>query len=89
MGTNKLVWATQVKFIVLQVMGGEEGVLSMALNIHVHATRMIGMFVQRKQQQSVYDDSAVIRREARLLRQPNWIASFFFRFDTQRPGETY
>ena len=31
---KKLVWATQLKSIGLQGMGGEEGILSMALNIH-------------------------------------------------------
>lgn len=34
MSTKKLVWATQLKSIGLQGMGGEEGILSMALNIH-------------------------------------------------------
>ena len=34
MSTKKLVWATQLKSIGLQGMGGEEGILSMALHRH-------------------------------------------------------
>ena len=50
MSTNKFVWTTQVKSIELQGMGGEEGILSMALHIHFHArARAVGMLRPKKQ----------------------------------------
>ena len=76
MSTKKLVWATQLKSIGLQGMGGEEGILSMALNIHFSCKDPSGWHICSKNSKiSVSENSAVIRREVRLLRQPNWIAT--------------
>ena len=67
-------------------MGGEEGILSMALNIHFSCKDPSGWHSCAKNSKiSVSDDSAVIRREVRLLRQPNWIATPLF--DLIRSGQ--
>ena len=46
---------------------------------------MVGVCVPKTANISVSDDSAVIRREVRLLRQPNWIATPLF--DLIRSGQ--
>ena len=71
MSTSKLVWATQLQLIGLQGMGGEDGLLIVALNIHLfmQRARVVCMFVPNTANISVSDDSAVIRREVRALRQ--------------------
>ena len=60
----------------------------MALNIHLfmQSARVVGMCVPKKNINiSVSDDSAVIRREVCLLRQPNRIATPLF--DLIRSGQ--
>ena len=53
MSTKKLVWATQLKSIGLQGMGGEEGILSMALNIHFSCKGPSGWHVCAEEQQNI------------------------------------
>ena len=80
------MWATQLKSIGLQVMGGEEGILSMAFNIRFSCKGPSGLHVcATHSNKSASDDSAVIRREVRWLRQPNWIATPVF--DLIRSGQ--
>ena len=49
----------------------------MALNQFFHAkTRVVGMLVPNTA--TYAEDNALIRREVRLMRQPNWIATPLF-----------
>ena len=76
MSTKKLVWATQLKSVGLKGMGKEEGVLSMALNVHFHRKNPDGWhFVARRSTKSAFGDRCSIRRQVRLLRQPDWIGT--------------
>ena len=75
--TKTLVWATQLKSIGLKGMGNEDGILSMALNLHFDTTGPEGWHFQAKRSaRSVFDDRSVKRNVAvRLQRQPQWIST--------------
>ena len=66
MSTNKLVWATHLKAIGLQGMGGEEGILSMALNTHVfkQGPKWLACVCQQQQHTSLWRERSHIARGA-------------------------
>lgn len=71
---QSLVWAAQLKAIGLKGMGGEEGILSMALNEHFGCRDPSGWhFVASRSRKSASGDTQRIQREVRSQRLPQWI----------------
>ena len=77
LSTKSLVWATQLKSVGLRGLGGEEGVLAMALNTHFDCRGPEGWHFSAKhsKSKSVFDDW---RHRARLARQPAWVGTHLY-----------
>jgi len=72
LGTKRTVWATQLRAMGFRGLGGEDGMLSMALSFHFDSTDPSGWHFQ-----SANGDRTTkveMHQETRLLRQPPWVS---------------
>ena len=83
--TKAIVWGTQLKAIGLKGMGGEEGLLSMALNVHFDAKGPEGWhFLAKRSTRSVFDDRILRSTAVRLQRQLDWTGKSSVGFSQER-----
>ena len=77
LGTKRIVWAAQLKAAGLRGMGGEEAILSMALNHHFKSAGPEGwhFVAARTQRSAIGDYRQHIRREVRLMQRPAWFGT--------------
>lgn len=75
LSTKRIAWATQLKAAGLRGLGGEEGILSMALNVHFNSQDPSGWHFQSKSANGDRKTKIDIHKEVRLSKQPSWVAA--------------
>ena len=74
--TKRIVWASQLKAAGLKGIGGEDGIMAMALNVHFDCNGPEGWHFTYKQHAPIRKTNLIqMRNEARLHKLPPWIAS--------------
>ena len=77
LSTKRIAWSAQVKAAGLRGIGGEDGIMAMALNVHFDCCGPdTWHFVRKKSADGDKKSLTQLRAEARLWNQPAWVASY-------------